>query len=646
MEAFKLQKKYPEVSRDEMFDLINRFNNLHTDTPGRVDKSAVLHALQASGQSYDVARETLKHVSVDASGKVELDDWVELNVKLRSHEKSAITTKAGKVTVQGSNANVSHTINEDERAEFTNHINLVIENDQDVRDRYPIPTDTMQLFDECKDGLILSKLINDSVPDTIDTRVLNKPSARKPLNAFQITENNNIVITSSKGIGCSVVNIGSSDISDGREHLILGLIWQIIRRGLLAQVDIKLHPELYRLCEEDETIDDLLRLTPDQILLRWFNYHLKAAGWKRRVNNFSRDVSDGENYTILLNQLKPDQCSRAPLQTRDVRQRAEQVLQNADRIGCRKYLTPSSLVSGNPRLNLAFVANLFNTHPGLEPLDEQEAKDYGAVEDFDAEGEREARVFTLWLNSLGVEPGVFNLFENLRDGLIIIQAFDRIVPGSVVWRRVSKPKEGAGPASYASGGADDDEGADIGVTPNQSTLSRFKAVENTNYAVDLARQNGLHMVGIQGADIVDAKKTLVLGLVWQLMRLNITKTLSSLSKTGRPMTDQDMLKWANQTAQHAKPSVRPIRSFKDPSITTGLFFLDLLDAIRPGIVDPNLVIPVADNGDYEERRANAKLAISIARKMNALIFLVPEDIVDVRPRLILTFVGSLMAIAQ
>ena len=25
MEAFKLQKKFPEVSRDEMFDLVNRF---------------------------------------------------------------------------------------------------------------------------------------------------------------------------------------------------------------------------------------------------------------------------------------------------------------------------------------------------------------------------------------------------------------------------------------------------------------------------------------------------------------------------------------------------------------------------------------------------------------------------------------------
>ncbi|KAN0080435.1 Calponin homology domain containing protein [Tylopilus felleus] len=110
----------------------------------------------------------------------------------------------------------------------------------------------------------------------------------------------------------------------------------IIRRGLLAQVDIKLHPELYRLCEEGEAIENPLRLTHDQILLRWFNYHLKTAGWKRRLNNFSRDVCDGEHYTILLNQLKPNEFSRTPLQTRDLRQRAESVLQKAAAISCRK----------------------------------------------------------------------------------------------------------------------------------------------------------------------------------------------------------------------------------------------------------------------------------------------------------------------
>lgn len=189
----------------------------------------------------------------------------------------------GKIQVQGSNSNITHTINEDERTEFTRHINAVLAGDADIGHRLPFPTDTFEMFDECKDGLVLAKLINDSVPDTIDERVLNVAGRKtKTLNAFHMTENNNIVIESAKGIGCSVVNIGSGDIIEVREHLILGLIWQIIRRGLLGKIDIKLHPELYRLLEEDETLEQFLRLPPEQILLRWFNYHLKAAGWPRR----------------------------------------------------------------------------------------------------------------------------------------------------------------------------------------------------------------------------------------------------------------------------------------------------------------------------------------------------------------------------
>lgn len=198
------------------------------------------------------------------------------------HAKKA---SIGKIHVQGSNANVTHTINEDERTEFTRHINAVLAGDPDIGNRLPFPTDTFEMFDECKDGLVLAKLINDSVPDTIDERVLNRPKKAKNLNAFQMTENNNIVIESSKGIGLSVVNIGSGDMIEGREHLILGLIWQIIRRGLLSKIDIKLHPELYRLLEEDETLEQFLRLPPEQILLRWFNYHLKAANWPRRYVN-------------------------------------------------------------------------------------------------------------------------------------------------------------------------------------------------------------------------------------------------------------------------------------------------------------------------------------------------------------------------
>lgn len=330
------------------------------------------------------------------------------------------------------------------------------------------------------------------------------------------------------------------------------------------------------------------------------------------MNNFSSDVKDGENYTVLLNQLKPDVCSRAPLQTQDLHQRAEQVLENADAIGCRRFLTPNSLVSGNPKLNLAFVANLFNTWPGLDPLEEAEAPP--EIEDFDAEGEREARVFTLWLNSLDVDPGVYNLFEDLKDGYVLLQGFDKVIPGSVIWRRVSKPKEG-------------------------QELSRFKAVENTNYAVDLGKQNGMHLVGIQGSDIVDGTRTLVLGLVWQLMRISITQTLASIHAGGKAPSDSDMVRWANDTVKRGGKS-STMRSFKDPSLSNGVFFLDLLNGVKPGIVDYSLV---ESGSDPESHRMNAKLAISIARKLGALIFLVPEDIVDVRPRLLLTFVGALWA---
>lgn len=100
-----------------------------------------------------------------------------------------------------------------------------------------------------------------------------------------------------------------------------------------------------------------------------------------------------------------------------------------------------------------------------------------------------------------------------------------------------------------------------------------------------------------------------------------------------------MVKWANETVKKGGKT-STMKSFKDSSLSTGIFFLDLLNGIKPGYVDYSLVTP---GRDAEEKRQNgmhtrhgisaqpliscvlsAKLAISIARKLNALIFLVPE----------------------
>ncbi|CAH0026546.1 unnamed protein product [Clonostachys rhizophaga] len=640
----RLDRKFPQFQQNEIFSLSDAFQRLDVDDKGYIDEATAIKSTQQSeNQPYDVVRQALKEVELDSSRRVELEDYVGLIAKVRGSSSKPAASGAsrlaaqpsggvvsqrtggghssrgsisGKIQVQGSNANITHTINEDERTEFTRHINAVLAGDPDLGSRLPFPTDTFEMFDDCKDGLVLAKLINDSVPDTIDERVLNIPGKKfKSLNAFHMTENNNIVIESAKGIGCSVVNIGAGDIIEVREHLILGLIWQIIRRGLLGKIDIKLHPELYRLLEEDETLEQFLRLPPEQILLRWFNYHLKAANWPRRVANFSGDIKDGENYAVLLAQIGSDYgVTRAPLQTRDLNQRAEEVLQESDKLGCRKFLTPKSLVAGNPKLNLAFVANLFNNHPALDPITEEEKLE---VEDFDAEGEREARVFTLWLNSLDVQPAVVSFFDDLRDGSVLLQAYDKVIQGSVNWRHVNKRP--------AHGGE----------------IMRFKAVENTNYAIELGKQNGFSLVGIQGADITDGQRTLTLGLVWQLMRRDITVTLSSLAqKLGkREITDAEMVRWANDMSRKGGRS-SAIRSFKDPSIGSGVFFLDVLNGMKSSYVDYDLVTPGQTD---EDAYLNAKLSISIARKLGATIWLVPEDICQVRSRLVTTFIGSLMA---
>jgi hypothetical protein len=49
----------------------------------------------------------------------------------------------------------------------------------------------------------------------------------------------------------------------------------------------------------------------------------------------------------------------------DLLRRAEVMLQQADKLGCRSFLTPEDVVNGVYKLNLAFVANLFNNHPAL-----------------------------------------------------------------------------------------------------------------------------------------------------------------------------------------------------------------------------------------------------------------------------------------
>jgi len=496
--------------------------------------------------------------------------------------------------VSGATDATTHSYSDEEKVAFADYINNALKKDADCAPKLPININDMSLFTAVHDGILLCKLINDAVPETIDERVINK----KNLNTFRITENQTLVVNSARAIGCNVVNIGNQDLIDEKKtHLILGLIWQIVKIGLFSRINLVNHPELYRLLEEGETIEDLLKLPIDQILLRWFNYHLKNAGSPKRVKNFSGDIKDSEAYTILLAQIAPQHCNRDPLKEGDVTKRAELVLQNAAKLDCRKFVTAKDIVKGNPKLNLAFVANLFNTWPALEPVE------FKPIEET-----REEKTFRNWMNSLGVEPFVNNLYEDLRDGLILLQLFEKVQPGIVDQKRV-----------------------------NYNPPNTYKKLENCNYAIELGRKLNFSLVGIQGKDIMDANKTLTLAVVWQLMRFNVLSILNRLGG-GQKISDAEIINWANKKNAHKGLK---ITSFHDPSLKDAIFMITLVDSVRPGSVDFSVIVKSSDPADH---LLNAKYAISIARKIGAIVFALPEDIVEVKNKMIMTYIASLMAV--
>jgi plastin-1 len=98
-------------------------------------------------------------------------------------------------------------------------------------------------------------------------------------------------------------------------------------------------------------------------------------------------------------------------------------------------------------------------------------------------------------------------------------------------------------------------------------------------------------------------------------------------------TEKDLIAWVNEVNPDA-----PIDSFKSANLANGRNLIKLCGAIEPRVINWDLVTA----GDTpEEKELNAKYAISIARKLGAIIFLVWEDIPHLNPKMLMIFVASL-----
>ncbi|XP_055783805.1 plastin-3-like [Salvelinus fontinalis] len=614
-----------KITKDEMEELREAFQKVDTNSNGFICDLELTNLFKEANlplPGYKV-REIIKKLDRNKDNQISFDEFLSIAKELKGDDiaksfRKAINRKEGILAIGGtselSSEGTQHSFSEEERYAFVNWINAALEKDPDCKHVLPMnPNTPNSLFTAVGDGIVLCKMINLSVPDTIDERTINK----KKLTPFTIQENLNLALNSASAIGCHVVNIGALDLREGKPHLVLGLLWQIIKIGLFADIELSRNEALAALLREGESLEDLMKLSPEELLLRWANFHLQNAGFSK-INNLSSDIKDSRAYYHLLNMIAPDgskeggqriEINMSGYNEKDDLRRAESMLVQADRLGCRQFVTPTDVVSGNPKLNLAFVANLFNKYPSLTKPEGQDL-DWAKLE-----GEtREERTFRNWMNSLGVNPHVNHIYGDLLDALVILQLYERIkVP--VDWdHKVNRP-------------------------PYPKLGANMKKLENCNYAVELGKAKaGFSLVGIGGQDLNDGNPTLTLALVWQLMRRYTLNVLEDLGH-GEAANDDLIINWVNRTLTGAGKSSK-ISSFKDRGISSSLPVLDLIDSIQPRSVNYDLV-KTGMLSDVD-RLDNAKYAVSMARKIGARVYALPEDLVEVKPKMVMTVFACLM----
>ncbi|KAF5182770.1 Fimbrin-1 [Thalictrum thalictroides] len=603
-----LQSQFTQV---ELRSLKSKFISLRTQS-GKVtvgDIPPVMAKIKAFNEMFNEGEiKAILCESTSESDEIDFEAFLRAYLNLQARATAKVgDSKTSSTFLKATTTTLLHTIIESEKSSYVAHINSYLGEDPFLMKYLPINPATNELFDLVKDGVLLCKLINVAVPGTIDERAIN---TKRILNPWERNENHTLCLNSAKAIGCTVVNIGTQDLVEARPHLVLGLISQIIKIQLLADLNLKKTPQLVELVDDSKDVEELMGLAPEKILLKWMNFHLNKAGYKKQITNFSSDVKDGEAYAYLLNVLAPEHCSPTTLDTKDPSERAELILEHAEKMNCKRYLSPKDIIEGSANLNLTFVAQIFHHRNGLTT--DSNKFSFAEMMPEDEQTSREERCFRLWINSLGNVSYINNVFEDVRNGWALLEVLDKVSPGTVNWKQASKPP----------------------------IKMPFRKVENCNQIIKIGKELNFSLVNVAGNDIVQGNKKLILAFLWQLMRFNMLQLLKNLRfhSQGKEMTDADILTWANNKVKKARRTSQ-MDSFKDKSLSNGIFFLELLSAVEPRVVNWNLVTKGESD---EEKKLNATYIISVARKLGCSIFLLPEDIMEVNQKMILTLTASIM----
>ncbi len=411
-----------------------------------------------------------------------------------------------------------------------------------VEDYLPIET---RFISTCmraiRNGVVLCTFIWATVPSLLDMRVV---APKASLKTRESSSNINLCLNAARILGCDTSDIRVPHFEGEKVDIVFPFVWQLVDACLFTTAMKKFvsHPQDYIvLLQPGEEFKKVEKLPPADILLRWVNYHLIQANSKRKISNFSTDIKDGEVYHIILTYLTSDNNNNnfTPQEYHGITQLMVLIKQHQ----VAPYIQPRHILEGHHLLNISFVADLFvkfpikRNHPltrkislvgqdltvedltgedqrassrnllslippKTPPIEKQQndtsnhyesrrnswanskSTSYTNFFKSDMTGVSQStqkRTITSWINNYKLEPFVNDIFEDLKDGIILLKLLDKLY-NIVDWRKAT-------------------------LTPD----NKWQRIENCNYVVYLCSVAGINLRGIVGRDIEEGTQNLTMG---------------------------------------------------------------------------------------------------------------------------------------
>jgi hypothetical protein len=300
VEANKISYEIPFTIRkhmtpEEQTAAIRSFKNFDKNNDGTIVRDEFKNLLKDMGRD-DVSDKWIEDVftrfDTDGDGKIDFMEYLVMVSQLKSeregnfgHKEDIKDIAASKIEGQlGSH----HSYAAEERNSVARLFNKILDADEYVGDRFPIDPESDDLWHVMADGLVMIRVLNQIDKDAVDMRSVNR-GKNGVCNIFEVRQNIELALTAAKG-RIKLVGVNASAFLEKKPHLLLGVSWQLARKVSTSKIDLKDCPEIYRLLKDGEDIKDLMKLPPEDILIRWINYHLRKAGQTRQVNNLGKDL--------------------------------------------------------------------------------------------------------------------------------------------------------------------------------------------------------------------------------------------------------------------------------------------------------------------------------------------------------------------